>query len=170
MNDPINPLASSVLSGEMFTVNLTDKNLSRFWIKVDKKGPDDCWLWTSAVSKNGYGVVTINWKALRPHRVSYFIANGEFLTSLMVCHRCDTKLCVNPKHLFLGTGTVNVHDMLNKGRGRWKNVMTMEKASQIRSAYATGGVTMQNLSDRFGTCIATVCNIINYKSWIPSTP
>ena len=28
---------------------------NRFWIKVDKRGPDECWNWQGSFFRNGYG-------------------------------------------------------------------------------------------------------------------
>ena len=39
---------------------LTDKQLRRFWTKVDKKGEDECWNWTASKKDNGYGTFRIN--------------------------------------------------------------------------------------------------------------
>jgi hypothetical protein len=36
----------------------------------------------------------------------------------VVCHRCDTSLCVNPAHLWAGSQAENLVDMYSKGRAR----------------------------------------------------
>jgi hypothetical protein len=83
----------------------------RFWVKVDKRGPDECWQWIGIRNEDGYGR-----PYLRAHRVSWQIANGRDPGSLFVCHSCDNPSCVNPNHLWLGTNTVNLRDMVAKGR------------------------------------------------------
>lgn len=75
-----------------------------------------CWLWSGAVSGCGYGVVAAKGKTLRAHRFFYEAHVGPIPPDLFVCHKCDTPLCVNPDHLFLGTQKDNTQDALRKGR------------------------------------------------------
>ncbi len=95
----------------------------RFWNKVDiplnEKGEPDhdkCWMWTSTIYKNGYGQFSKNRKTNLAHRIAYLLENGEFDKTKCVLHRCDTKACVNPKHLWSGTLKDNSQDCKNKGR------------------------------------------------------
>ncbi len=79
--------------------------------------PFGCWLWTSAKYGNErYGVFRLDNRNQGAHRASWQLYNGDIPSGLCVLHKCDVGLCVNPEHLFLGTQTDNVHDMMNKGR------------------------------------------------------
>jgi hypothetical protein len=89
--------------------------IDRFWSKVDKSG--ECWLWTKAHMKNGYGETFANGHVLYTHRVAYELTYGSVPDGLFVCHRCDNPGCVRPDHLFAGTHTDNMRDMIAKGRG-----------------------------------------------------
>lgn len=92
------------------------KTISRFWAKVDKRGPDECWTWTAGLNGQGYGIFCIGGKARGAHRVSYFLSRGEIGNGLSVCHSCDNPPCVNPAHLWVGTAQDNSDDRVRKGR------------------------------------------------------
>lgn len=98
-------------------IPLDDPTLAtRFWSKVDKRGQDECWLWTSGTNLGGYGRGWCRGKTVAAHRVAWSLTNGPVQDGLFVLHRCDVRLCCNPDHLFLGTSEDNMADMTAKGR------------------------------------------------------
>ncbi|MDN7445926.1 HNH endonuclease [Burkholderia multivorans] len=132
----------------------------RFWSKVDRRGPDECWLWTAAIHSSGYGKFGAGGKygkTLLAHRVSYEIANGSVPDGLWVLHRCDVRLCCNPKHLFAGTPLDNVVDMMDKGRFRGYDKsgeanpaarLRKEQVIEIRQLLAVG-TSQKAIAERF---------------------
>jgi len=72
-----------------------------------------CWIWLGATKGRRYGKGPSRDYA---HRDAYRSGKGPIPVGLSVLHRCDTPLCVNHKHLFLGTQSVNMADMKAKGR------------------------------------------------------
>jgi hypothetical protein len=101
----------------------------RFWSKVDKRGPDECWHWQGARDPAGYGVIGGQTNGVKhnklAHRMSWaFATKSDYPPkSRYVCHTCDTPSCVNPAHLWLGSCAENVADMLSKGRN-WQSRVT----------------------------------------------
>jgi hypothetical protein len=75
-----------------------------------------CWLWTGGTTGAGYGIFTMSNRAkrsarsARAHRVSHELFNGPVPPGLVVRHKCDTPLCVNPNHLQVGTQQDNMND------------------------------------------------------------
>lgn len=95
----------------------------RFWLKVRRGEPGECWEWQAASNEAGYGRIRVAGHLLLAHRVSYELANGPsskrrkgIYRTPLVCHRCDNPKCVNPDHLFAGSYTANARDGVRKGR------------------------------------------------------
>lgn len=145
---------------------------TRFWAKVQKLGPDECWLWTAGTDRRGYGRIRSDlgaMKTVRAPRVSYEIHFGcAPPEALFVCHSCDNPRCVNPKHLFLGTPAENMADRDRKGRMAPRQGLNNPAAKVtptiVREIRATNG-TCRHLADRFGLSPGQVWNIKQRKNW-----
>jgi hypothetical protein len=146
----------------------------RFWGKVTKTGEDGCWVWQGYLGKEGYGYFKVAGKQIRVNRFSYALANldnplgpGDF-----VCHSCDNPPCVNPKHLWKGTHTDNMHDMFRKGRRRaatgeraGRHVLTKEQVEIIRTLYAKGEKTQTELAKIYGCSQSNIGHVVRGEMW-----
>jgi len=75
----------------------------------------DCWLWPGTSSRN-YGAINFMGKRIAgAHRASWIAHNGPIPDGLWVLHRCNTRYCVNPSHLYLGTRKDNTRDAIIAG-------------------------------------------------------
>ena len=110
--------------------------IQRFWAKVDRSGPDDCWLW-KASTDGRYGEFWLSGGKQKAHRVAWSIANGKpFPPDMLACHTCDRPACVNPSHIFVGTMSDNILDAVAKGR--WVNPISHGTKRRLKRACVHG--------------------------------
>lgn len=150
----------------------------RFWPKVSKKGPKECWPWTGAVNPHGYGNINEGGRgrgSILAHRISWELHFEMIPEGLHVLHRCDNPPCVNPAHLFLGTPAINTADKMAKGRhrcgpgmpgeGHPSAVLTADQVRGIRLQYIPRIITKQFLAEKYGVSLSTVEKIISRHLW-----
>ena len=111
-----------------------------FAARVDKRGPDECWLWIGQKDKNGYGRSARKGPNVYPHRVAWRLANGDIPADMEVAHRCDVRNCCNPAHLFLATHEENMKDCMTKNRHVFGAAshhakLTTEQVIEIRAKF-----------------------------------
>lgn len=75
----------------------------RFWAKVSRQSPDECWPWTGSTNRSGYGEFKLAGRIVPAHRFVYQLANGPIPAGFHIDHvrewGCDRRDCVNPAHL-----------------------------------------------------------------------
>jgi len=131
-------------------------------VRVDAEG---CWLWTGTVAGR-YGQFLVFGKKVPANRVAYELFVGRATEKMHVCHRCDVPMCVRPDHLFLGTPSENVQDMVAKGRhpkqrASYRAKITPQQAREIRESSAS----LAELGRQYGLNPRTIGQIKRYETW-----
>lgn len=102
-------------------INLTSVETEKFWSRIERRGPEECWPWTAGHNGLGYGIFYVGSKDTRrgvlAHRISLTLEKGE-RPSAFCLHSCDNPGCCNPGHLRWGTQRDNVADAQARKRHR----------------------------------------------------
>ena len=143
----------------------------RFWAKVNKDTGTDCWHFTGALLSNGYGHFAVNEKMIKAHRFSFELHNGPIAEGMCCLHSCDNRRCCNPSHLFIGTHTENMRDMIkknrdnkSKGSSHYKSKLDEDCVLIIKKRIAYGEKNI-DLAKEYGVCHQTISLIKNGHTW-----
>lgn len=139
-------------------------------IKISKD-KNACWIWIGTIQTCGYGAIYINQKNTKAHRYSYEYFKGKIPKGKIIMHRCDVKICVNPKHLMIGTHLENAQDRNNKGRNNscigsshGGAKLTEKDIKDIRKRHENGE-TQISIAKDYGIKQVTVSDINRRKIW-----
>lgn len=149
---------------------------ARFFDKFIPEPNSGCWLWLGSTFAVGYGAIGLGRRTDGidyAHRVSWDLHFGAVPDGMWVLHRCDVRICVNPRHLFLGTPKANSDDMRAKGRARYlhqkgeahgNSILTDALVLQLRAEHRAGD-SLQTIATRHGLNRATVHNVVSRGGW-----
>lgn len=90
--------AAPVTARDLADLLHTPEFEERFWAKVDRGEPSECWPWQGALT-GGYGQVRVGRGHMPAHRVAWFLLGGSLEDGLVLDHLCRNRACVNPAHL-----------------------------------------------------------------------
>ncbi len=152
-------------------IKLSEKDIIRFKRKFNIG--NGCWKWTDKPVKNGYAQFGIGGKSYRANRISYSLFKGKIPKGKFVLHHCDNPICVNPKHLFIGTQKDNIRDCINKGRftigsKNGCSKLTENQVKEIRSLYGKyghRGLIQRKLAKLFNVSRVLISDITRGKTW-----
>ena len=148
--------------------------------KVKVHPGDMCWNWAGARSGSGYGQF---WDGERNIPAHWFLLESRPANGKEACHNCDNKLCVRPSHIFIGSRSDNMKDMVSKsrhntmpgframikarnqrGQNNHECKLTESQAIEAKNCSRKRGAATA-MAKRFGVSLTVVCDIRDGKRW-----
>lgn len=126
-----------------------------------------CWPVTANIGKDGYGILRVNGRKERAHRVMFSLYFPK-VDAPVVRHKCNNPGCINPAHLRAGTPHDNAIDRMLSGRGgdlrgtnNGRAKLTDAQVKEIRSSPLSGS----EVAKLFGISKVMACRIRRGEAW-----
>ena len=163
----------SVLSGSDYRPKgLSVEESFRWFMPGEPPQAGEQWIWTGPLDGNSYGCFTFEGSRIYAHRVSYELYVGPIPEGLIIRHKNDIPLDINPHNLETGTRADNRQDCVDRGRAvgprgelQGFSKLTRDQVDEIITRYQVGGPTQQELADEYGVLQPTISKIVNGQRW-----
>jgi len=130
-----------------------------------------CWIWVKSLNGKGYPQLTFRMKRMDGNRAAWVAFQGEIPAGMHVLHKCNTRSCVNPDHLYLGTDVENHADRVAAGTALPPPVLLGEAhagsiltESQVIAIRASRDRHV-DLAARYGVSTHAIAAVRSRKNW-----
>jgi hypothetical protein len=135
------------------------------------KTSNGCIEWDGYKCPEGYGVLSVQGKKVKAHRLAATLAYGQPQKNHRALHSCDNRPCINPEHLRWGTAKENYQDMIDRNRTNYasgerhgKTKLTNADVLQIREL-GKQGVSQTEIAKRYNMSQAGIWLILQHINW-----
>lgn len=148
--------------------------IERFWNRLDKRGPHECWVWNQSATTCDYGRFRIGNNWVNSNRIAWALANDVDPLESIIRHSCDNRGCCNPAHLEPGTHADNAKDKMDRkrwrggdqrgemnGRARLTAAQVVEIVAALRTAEP-----MKSVGRRYGVTNSMISRIATGRAWV----
>jgi hypothetical protein len=151
------------------SLNIKDRYVSRegkdIEFNVQESG---CWYHTGkACDSSGYPIIRRKNKVYKLSRYVYEQHKEKIPTGMVVRHKCDNPLCVNPEHLEIGTHADNVRDRVQRNRSAIGTNNGRAKLNEDLVRYIRNNDCLTNLEMSLivGVDAAVIRSVKSFKTW-----
>lgn len=140
----------------------------RLDIKIESTGCYTCV--SHCPNSKGYPVMSTNGKKDTIYRKVYEECFGEIPEGMLVRHKCDNRMCINPEHLEIGTHQDNMNDKMKRGRHKnnpargEKQAFSKLKEYQIKDILKDKRVHGE-IAKQYGVSRQTIQLVKSRKTW-----
>jgi hypothetical protein len=113
---------------------------------------------------SGYPRIRIDGVLWTLNRYIYTRLLGPIPEHMLVCHRCDNRLCVNPEHLFIGSIADNNKDMRDKGRSYRPGARKLSIAD-VQAIRKARDMKVEELAKQYHVSQRTIRSIWYKETW-----
>lgn len=153
----------------IYTLNinyLEDNKKKTNFIRIQYSIQNSCWICLSHKLNKGYPRIRYNGKQFQMHRFIYIYFNRKIPKNKVLRHSCDNPLCINPKHLILGTVLDNIKDrQLRNRQAKGESISNSKLKEKDINYIRNSKKNSVQLSKELNLAHSTIYRIRKRKTW-----